>query len=178
MRFDRAKIEDQLIATLRENATLDAANVTVRTHVGDVNPAVFLDPSMKTQLEGFVRQMPFIYVQYQGKRKAAADSTKRTVYYNLRWRFYIGTTSLRDKRSAQLSAYDMLDALYDSIHGKIPNATDNASYVVSKLSGDTILTPFTATKPFETPDGEDEKLLVNIPGIVVYQSDFICQVQS
>jgi phage gp37-like protein len=178
MRFDRAKIEDQLIATLKADSVLDAANVNVRTHVGDVNPAVFLDPSMKTQLEGFIRQLPFVYVQYQGKRKVSTDSTKKTAYYNLRWRFYVGTKSLREKRDAQLSAYDILDSLYDAIHGRIPNSTDNAGWVIDKLSGDPILTPITVTKPFESAEGEDEKLLVNIPGVVVYSSDFVCQVQA
>lgn len=173
MRFDRSQIEDQIIATLLANSDIDQYNVQVTTHVGDINPATFLD---KVQTEGFIKKLPAIYVQYQGKRKVTADSTKKTVYYNLRWRFYVCTQSLRGARGSQLSAYRLLNAVYDALHGKIPNAVDNASYVVDKLSGDAIQTPFTATKPLETPDGEDEKLLVIIPGVVVYQTDFVCQI--
>ena len=175
MRFDRSQIEDQIIATLRANATISDNNVQIATHVGDINPATFLD---KVQMEGFIKKLPAIYVQYQGKRKVQTDSTKQTVYYNLRWRFYVCTQSLRGSRGSQLSAYLLLSALYDSLHGKIPNSTDNSAYVVPKLDGEVIVSPFTAPKPFETPDGEDEKLLVILPGVVVYQSDFVVTVMA
>ena len=173
MRYDLAEIENQIIYTLQSNSTLQTISPQIRTHAGDINPSVFYTQEGQ---EGFIKLLPFIYVQYQGRVKRLADSTKKTVVYSLRFRIYTGAKNLRLKRDAQLSAYDMLSATYDALHGKIPKAVDNANWAVPLLSGDTIQTPATFLSPLEAPEGENEKLLVNIPNIVVYQSDYSLQV--
>ena len=173
MRYDLAEIENQIIRTMQANNQLQTIGASIRTHAGDINPTVFYDQSAQ---EGFIKTLPFIYVQYNGRTKRMADSTKKTVVYTLRFRIYTGAKNLRIKRDAQLSAYDMLSAIYDSLHGKTPKAIDNAGWAIPMLDGDTIQTPVTFLSPFEAPEGENEKLLVNIPNIVVYQSDYSIQV--
>jgi hypothetical protein len=167
MRYDLELIESQLIRTLQSNPSLQS--VFIRTHIGDVTPQTFLDPAMR---EGFITQLPFIYVQYQGRRRVSTDSTLKTCVFSLRFRFYIGASSLSAKRDAQLNAYQMLSSLFDSIHGKIPKAVNNQSWSIPMLDGDVIQTPFTSNRPFEVGEGNNELLLVNMPKICVYQSDY------
>lgn len=173
MRYDLSAIEEQIIETIKSNENFN--NVSVRTHTGDINPQTFFDEKLK---EGFIRTLPFIYVQYNGRKKVSEDSTKKTVYFQLRFRIYIGAKSLREKREAQLTAYQMLSYVYDALHGKTPKATDNEGWAIPFLDGDTITTPFTCSMPIISQDGENEKLLVNIPNIVVYQSDYVLTVMA
>lgn len=171
MRYDLRELENQIINTLQANTGLNGVNI--RTHTGDLNPAVFYDAQL---LEGFTRLLPFIYVQYQGRTKLITDSTKKTYNWRLRFRLYTGAKSLSEKRMAQLSAYQMLSLAYDSLHGKMPKSVANAGWAIPLLDGDTIQTPFTCMNPLEAPEGENEKLLVNLPSIVCYQSDYFFEV--
>jgi len=170
MRYSLSDIENQIIKTLQNNTTLQDISPRIRTHTGDINPIFFANPAY---MEGFVAQLPFIFIQYQGRAKIkTGNSTKQTFNWRLRFRIYVGATSLREKREAQLSAYQMLSLVYDSIHGKMPKSVANSGWSIALLDGDVIQTAFTALSPLEAPEGENERLLVNLPEIVVYQSDY------
>lgn len=171
MRYDLAEIEHQIINTLQGNTSLSGVNI--QTHTGDVNPGVFYNADT---LEGFTRLLPFIYIQYNGRTKVTSNSTKQTFNWKLRFRLYTGAQYLGEKRGAQLSAYQMLSASYDSLHGKMPKSIANQSWSIPLLDGDVIQTAFTCVSPLEAPEGENEKLLVNLPSIVVYQSDYQLEV--
>lgn len=173
MRYDLSALEEQIIKTMQNSTGLQDISPRIQTHVGDINPIFFAKPENQ---EGFVNQLPFIYVQYQGRTKIMSDSTKQTYNWRLRFRIYTGASSLNEKRDAQLSAYQMLSLEYDAIHGKTPKCTANAGWAIPLLDGDTIQTPFTALSPLEAPEGENERLLVNLPKIVVYQSDYTLSV--
>ena len=164
-------IEDQLIATLKADSDLSAVRCTVATHAGEVNPRMFLDASL---LEGFITQLPFIFIQYQGKRVTERSATARVYVHNLRFRFYVGCQSLRAKKEGQRSAYAMLRSVYDDVHGKIPYASATSGSPLPKLTGVEITSAsFNGSFPFVEGASEDEKLIVNLPSIVVYQTDYM-----
>ena len=75
---------------------------------------------------------------------------------------------------AQRNAYDMLSAVYDSLHGKFPKASaQSLAPEVNQLDGTTITTAnFNALSPLYETAGESERLIVNIPSIVVYYTDY------
>jgi hypothetical protein len=171
MRYDLANIEEQIISTLQTNTGLQG--VKIRTHAGDINPVYFANSEYR---EGLINLLPFALIQYQGRTKLLTDSTKKTYVWRLRFRIYTGASSLREKRNAQLSAYQMLSLEYDSLHGKTPKSTDNAGWAIPLLDGVTITSAFTCLSPLEAPEGENERLLINLPNIIVYQSDYILSV--
>lgn len=172
MRYELEDIETQLISTLQADAGL--ASVHVRTHAGEVTALTFLDPK---EQEGFVHILPFVFVQYQGKSTAQSDknSTALIYYHTLRFRFFVGAQTLSDKRGGQLTAYAMLRAVYDALHGKWANG--NAQTRSPLLSGTQITTSgFNPLSPMLEAGGEDERLVVNLPTICVYQTDYTVKV--
>ena len=173
MNYNLKELEDQIIHTLGVQEALGGVNI--RTHTGEINPNTF---SSDVATEGFIRTLPFIFIQYAGRRKVSQEesSTKLTVSFTVRFRLYIGAKSLREKRDAQLSCYDMLASVWDTLHGRFFKAVTNQNYQVPFLQGDTIPNTFVQMSPIEAPDGESERLIVNIPSICVYQSDYQCDI--
>jgi len=172
MRYELTTIEDQILATLEANS--DLSGVNIRTHVGEVNEANFQDPAFA---EGFVHLLPFVFVQYQGKTIEGPDgrnSVGSLYFHKLKWRFFVGSRSLRDKKEAQRAAYPLLAAVYDSIHGKWPKSNlYTLASTLSKLEGTLITTVgFNPSSPMLAVPGDDESLIVNLPEIVVYSSDY------
>jgi len=173
MRYGLAEIEDQLIATLQAEASLVGIN-NIKSHASDVNRLTFVDPAMG---EGYVSLLPFIFVQYQGRSSSAnadmRDSSGTLYSHRLYFRFYVGAQCLRNAQEGQRSAYDMLAGVFDALHGKIPNCTAFAYDGFTKLSGPEITRPEAhPITPLIEADGTDEKLIVNLPSIVVYQTDY------
>ena len=71
----------------------------------------------------------------------------------------------------------MMAALYDDIHGKVIKSTPQYIPGATPLSGMAITIPeFNALSPFYESGGKDERLIINLPGIVVYASDFSVRV--
>ena len=67
----------------------------------------------------------------------------------------------------------MMAALYDDIHGRVPACTPQQLSGYMALGGIPITIPeFNPLGPFYESGGQDESLVVNLPGIVVYKSDF------
>ena len=171
MRYSLALIEDQIISTLQANNNLQGVNI--RTHAGDLNPNTFFN---EQALEGLTMLTPFIFVQYIGRRGQIHDATWETRSHDVKFRFYVGAQTLRDKRETQLNCYDMLSNLYDSIHGKYPKSLQVLANTLPLMDGDTIQTSFTALSPMKEVDGDNERLLVNLPSIAVYVTDYYLEI--
>jgi hypothetical protein len=173
MRYRIQDIEDQIIATLQAD-TANMTGVQIKSHAGEVNARTFLDPSM---LEGFVTQLPFVFIQYQGKRATLSDTVRGMYVHELRFRLYVGAQSLRVQQEAQRSCYAILGAVYDDLHGKKPNSAASQLSVLPALSGNPITTDgFNPQTPLMEAGGEDEKLIVNLPQIKVYYTDYVIRV--
>jgi hypothetical protein len=178
VRYRIEDIEEQILATLRADPVL--SRVTIETHAGQVNAGSFFpDPS-----ESILQCLPFIFIQYQGRKWDTADSAKRMNIFEVRFRLYIGAQSLRDKQEQQRDAYSMLRSVYDDLHGKIPfSAPQKLSGSTSNgiLSGTVInatTTEFNPQSPLMVSTGMDELILVNLSQLVVYQADFAIRLQG
>ena len=170
MRYRLADIEDQIIATLK----IYLPDCQIATHVGTVSPRTFQDPAL---LEGFIHQLPFVFSQYQYRETFVRDAAATTYDIRLFFRFYVGAKSLRTQQEGQRAAYDMLGTLYDALHGKWPKGTYNLAPNLQKLEGTSITTAgFNPQGPMMLTGGRDEQLVVNLPTIVVYQTDYSLQV--
>lgn len=171
MNYDISDLENQIIATLQANT--DLSGVKVRTHAGEINAQAF-DFMNKQMLEGFIHLLPFAYVQYAGRNAEKMSEDWSEWNHILRFRIYIGAKSLRERVEAQHSAYDILAAVYDSLHGRFPLASaQSLAPEVLQLSGTQITTTdFNALSPLWETAGESERLIVNIPSIVVYYTDY------
>ncbi len=173
MRYSVAEIEDQLITTLR---TALGTGVQVKTHAGDVSFRTFQDPTL---LEGFIHQAPFVYVQYQGKEMTDRDTNFLVAWHRIRFRFYVGAQSLRTGQDRQRAAYDILATLYDTIHGRWPTPSTIIEASLPRLSGDpTTQGEFNPKTPLVEAGGRDEALIVNLPQIAVYQTDYTVELMA
>jgi phage gp37-like protein len=171
MRYKVSEIEDQIIATLEADTT-NFSSVAVDTYAGQVSPEMFFDPEY---MQGFVRLLPFCYVSYQGRvgEKANRDSSGKTYIHTLTFRIFTGAKSLRKTEEAVRSAYDMLAACFDDLHGKVPYMTSQLLPGYTAMSGTAISTSeFNPLSPLYETGGQDEILIVNLPGIVIFQSDY------
>jgi len=171
MRYKVAEIEDQLIATLKADST-NFGGVLVDTHVGQVTPQMFLDPEY---MQGFVKLLPFALISYMGRgsQRWDRDSSGKTYVHTITFRFFIGAENLRASKEGARNCYDMLAALFDDLHAKVPAITGTPLPGYTDLSG-SVLTSSEATclQPLYESGGTDELLILNMPGIVVYQCDF------
>lgn len=171
MRYSVAEIEDQIIATLQAD-TANFSDVMVHTFAGQVNSQMFFNPEY---MQGFVAILPFCLVSYQGRigSKSDRDSSGKTYIHTLTFRIFTGAKALRKTQEAVRSAYDMLAAIFDDLHAKIPKMSSQALPAYTPLSGTAITTSeFTPLGPLYEAGGTDETIIVNLPGIVVYKSDF------
>lgn len=178
MRYNVEDIEDQILTTL--TAHCDLTQVNIRTHTGEVNARIFLDDQAASE---FIALLPFVLVQYQGKRFTTSDTAGRMYINELTFRFYIGAQNLRSRQEGQRSAYAMLRAVFDSIHGKVPLSTPQQltgwQQVGGTLEGPAITTTnFNPQTGILAAPGLDERLIVNLPGVVVYATDYIIRVQT
>lgn len=191
MRYNVEDIENQILATLiggGEEFVVDISQadvgvlgktggltgVLIKTHYGEITDATFLRPSLD---EGFLKMLPFIMVQYQGRRVVVKDAPHQQYTHELRWRLFVGAKSLRLRREGQLTAYAILRAIYDLLHGKVCNSNQPWAETFAQLDGDIISDPqFLEMTPLIEPEGQDEKIMVNLPGIVVYKTDLIMTV--
>ncbi len=173
MRYSVAQIEDQLLATLREDSTNFGDGVLIDTLAGEVNPQMFFNPEM---MQGFIKLLPFVLISYQG-RTGEYDSGGENYTHTLTFRFYTGAQSARMVQEASRNNYDMMAAIYDDIHGKVIKSTPQYIPGATPLSGQPITIPeFNALSPFYESGGKDERLIVNLPRIVVYASDYSTKV--
>lgn len=167
MRYNVEDIEDQLIATLKQAAGLEG--VTVDTQVSDIDPRVFQIPEY---MEGFVRLLPFVLIRYQGRTAEERDAMAQYYTHSVKFRLYVGAQSLRVKKEGQRSAYAMLRSVYDAVHGYWPLGSTVVS-TLPRLAGESIkVAGFSAQSPMLEAGGQDEMLIVNLPSIVVYQTDY------
>lgn len=171
MYYKIEECEDQIIAHLKLQSAL--SGVTIATHAGTITGAFFQQPEL---MEGLITQLPFIFIQYQGKTKSAHDSTLAYDVHKPVFRFYVGTKSLRATVDSQRSAYSILRAIYDSIHGYWFNYSGVLYTPV--LSGTQITTAMSQQQPITEGDGVYERLMVCLPRIVVYTVDYNFQVAA
>ena len=172
MNYRIEEIEDQLIATLQADTSL--AGVNIDTHAGEVNAQTFLDP-LNSEI---INLLPFIYVQYQGKTLLRSDSARQINEFGLRFRFFCGDNALRSKKEGQRSVYGLLRQVYNDITGKVVLCTPQQLQGIGRPLVGTPMTEvdFVVTSPVLVAPGQDEKIMVNMPGIVVYSADYIIQV--
>jgi len=172
MRYKVSDIEDQIIATLRADTT-NFSDVMVDTFAGQVSSQMFMNPEY---MQGFIKLLPFCLVSYQGRvgTKSDRDSSGLLYVHTLTYRLYTGAQSLRSSQESVRSSYAMMAACFDDLHGKIPlMASGQAMPGLTALSGTPIsVTEFTPLSPLMETGGKDEGIIVNLPGIVVYASDF------
>jgi hypothetical protein len=182
MRYKISEIEDQIIATLKADSTLSTVQ-KIDTYAGQVAAQMFLNPEY---MQGFVKLLPFILVSYQGRtsQKIDRDASGNVYIHTLTFRIFAGTTSLRSTKEAARGAYDLLASIFDGLHGKILKSTPQtlggiASDTTRILSGTAITTSeFNPQSPLFEAGGQDESIVVNLPGIVVYKSDFTIRVMA
>ena len=144
----------------------------VDTYAGQVSPEMFFDPEY---MQGFVQLLPFTLVSYQGRvgEKANRDSSGKTYIHTLTFRLFTGSKSLRKTQEASRGVYDMMASCFDDLHGKVPYMTSQLLPGYTPMSGTAISTTgFNPLSPLYETGGQDEMLIINLPGIVVYQSDF------
>jgi hypothetical protein len=171
MRYSIADIEDQIIATIKADTT-NFSGVMVDTFAGQINSRMFFDPEY---MQGFVQLLPFCLVSYQGRvgAKSDRDSAGKVYVHTLTFRIYTGAQSLRASKESARASYAMMAALFDDLHAKVPAVSTRQLPGYDELSGtDITTTEFTTLSPLFETGGTDETIVVNLPGIVVYQSDY------
>jgi phage gp37-like protein len=171
MRYKVAEIEDQIKATLVADTT-NFSSTLVDTFAGQVNAQMFFDPEM---MQGFVKLLPFCLISYQGRTsdKNSRDSSGKTYIHTLTFRLFVGAQSLRATQDAVRGCYDMLAAVFDDLHGKVPVTSPLQLPGFTPLSGTALTsTEVNVLGPLLETGGQDERLIVNLPGIVVFASDF------
>lgn len=172
MRYSVAEIEDQIIATL-EGDTTNFSDVLVDTFTGQVNSQMFFNPEY---MQGFVQLLPFCLVSYQGRISEKAkdrDSSGKTYIHTLTFRLFIGAKTLRKTQEAARSAYDMLAACFDDLHAKVPVTSPQQLSGYTPMSGMALTSSeVTVLGPIYEAGGTDEGIIVNLPGIVVYGSNW------
>lgn len=171
MRYSVAEIEDQILATLQAD-TANLSGVNIDTFAGQVNAQMFFNPEY---MQGFIRLLPFCFVSYQGRvgQRSDRDSSGRIYIHTLTFRIYTGAKSLRATKDSARNCYDMLAAIFDDLHGKVPASTTQCLPQLTPLNGTASSVPeFNALSPLLETGGTDESLVVSLPGIVVYSSDF------
>jgi hypothetical protein len=173
MRYQVKDIEDQIIATLRADTANFAGVNMIDTYAGQISPRMFMDPEY---MQGFQRILPFVLVSYQGRtanKDLDRDSSGKTYIHHLTFRIFSGAQSARSTQEAVRNCYDMQAAIYDDLHAKIPKCTPQQLPGYTALSGaDITTTGFNPLSALFESGGKDESIVVNLPGIVVYASDF------
>ena len=171
MRYKVSELEDQIIATLQAD-TANFSNTLVDSFAGQINSQMFFNPEM---MQGFVQLLPFALVSYQGRigAKSDRDSAGRLYIHTLTFRIYIGAESARATKEAARNCYDMLAACYDDLHGKVPLTSPQQMATMTALSGSALTSlEVNPQGPLLETGGTDEALVVNLPAIVVYRTDF------
>lgn len=171
MRYKVSEIEDQIIATLQAD-TSNFSTVNVRTFAGQISPQMFFDPAL---MQGAIALLPFSLVSYQGRTNSKdnkRDSSGKTRIHKLRFRIYNGAQSLRASKEAARNAYDMIAACFDDLQSKVPVTSPQQLPGFTALSGTALTAGAVVLTPLISVEGNDETLVINLPGIVVYQSDF------
>jgi len=172
MRYHIEDIEDQLVSTLLHQPGL-SVGVTVRTHVGEVVRQLFTEPAY---MQGLVKRLPFVFVEYAGRTTMGydSDSTYTQGIHTLRFRFFVGAQTLRSTKEGSRNAYSMLRSIYDAVHGKLPFHTGTTPGT-DDLSGILItVSEFNPLSPFMPAGAQDEVLLWNggVPAICVYATEY------
>jgi phage gp37-like protein len=171
MRYRVQDIEDQIIATLEADTTNFSAAM-VDTYAGQIDARMFLNPEY---MQGFIKLLPFALVSYQGRtaQQWDRDSSGKLYVHTLKFRVFVGDKSLRTTQEAARGCYNLLAGVYDDLHGKVPKSTPQFLPGYTTLSGTAITTTeFNCLSCLLETGGTDESLVVNLPGIVVYQADF------
>ena len=171
MRYKISEIEDQIIATLQADTT-NFSEVRVLPFAGQVNPQMFFNPEY---MEGAVQLLPFTLVSYQGRTnvKDKRSSDGKTRLHKLRFRLYNGALSGRETKEAVRSCYNMMAACFDDLQSKVPVTSPQQLACYTALSGTALTsTGSTILGPLTSVEGDDEVLVVNLPEIVVYASDY------
>jgi len=137
---------------------------------------MFLDPAY---LQGMVVMLPFVFVEYAGRVTQGYDSDGMYMdnIHTLKFRFFVGASTLRTAKEGSRNAYAMLRSLYDAIHGKLPWTSGSTPTVATDLIGLKIdTTGFNACSPFMPAGGQDEQLVVNQPKICIYATEYSLRV--
>lgn len=172
MRYKISEIEDQIIATLRADTT-NFTGVMTDTFAGQVSAQMFMNPEY---MEGFVKLLPFCLVSYQGRTANKAidrDSSGKTYIHTLTFRLFVGAKSLRSTQESARAAYTLLAAVFDDLHAKVPYCSPQQLAGYTALSGTVVSSSeFNPLSAIFEAGGTDEALVVNLPGIVVYRTDY------
>ena len=147
--------------------------MNVDTFAGEINEQMFLDPEY---MQGVIRLLPFTYVSYKGRTSTerSHDSSGKTWIHTLRFTIFTGAKSFRATQEASRNCYDMMAATFDALSGKILKTSPQQLATYTVMSGTALTsTGVNVLSPFYESGGDDEGLIVAMPAIVVYQSDYI-----
>ncbi len=165
------ELEDQIIATLEADTNL--ATVNVRTYAGELSGLFFEDAS---RLQGLITQLPFIFIEYNGKSVTTKSANFQTIIHKPVFRFYVGAQSLRMTQESARSCYSILRYLFDDINAKFFNYTGAAGLAASNKLGGTAMSlgGYQQQQPLKEV-GDSERTLFILPRIAVYVTDYDCQ---
>ena len=176
MDYNIEDLEDNIVAALQ----LALPTTTIRTYAGELSGLFFEDAS---RLQGLVAELPFIFVEYNGKLPTQKSANFQTVIHRPVFRFYVGAESLRTTQEAARSCYSILRTLFDTIHGKYFNysgATGDMAVSANILGAGAVpqisLGGNQQQQAFTEIGGEGERTLFILPRIAVYVSDYNCGV--
>lgn len=171
MRYKISEIQDQILATFTADTT-NFSNVWVKPYTGQCSAQMFLNAEY---MQGFKALLPFTLVSYQGRvaRKMERDASGMYYIHSVKFRIYAGAKSANTQNDAERNCFDMLSAIYDDLHGKVPLVSPQQLSSYTALSGTALSsTGVSLQSPFMEAEGTDEVIVINLPGIVVYQTDY------
>jgi hypothetical protein len=173
MHYKISEIEDQILATIAADTTNFGAGTLKKldTFAGQINPQMFFNPEY---MQGALALLPFVLVSYQGRTTIRADwdASGKTRIHKPRFRIYTGAQSRRATKDAARGAYDYISALYDDLNAKVPVTSPQQLPGYTPMSGNALTAGAVIQGPLYSIEGADESIVVNLPSIIVYSSDY------
>jgi hypothetical protein len=176
MRYVIKDLIGQMIDALKADALFAGENVTVARHCGEVNILMFDDPAY---WEGLVKKIPFVLIRYVGKRGVGDDANKLLRFHEVHFSAYVGTKNEQDKELGVEEAEVYLAKMFDLWHGHMFNSTQTFASVIPKLNGVQITTSgFGQMRSLMEDDGDNERLIVSFPEIVLYETKYNARLKA
>ena len=161
---------NQMTATLKDDSVF--SGMTVRRHAGEVNIMLFRDP---TYWRDMLAVAPFVLVKYQGREAVRGDGDGGIWYHTLTFSAYVATRSeaLKSGIESSEAAEILLAKMFDLWHGKMFLSNQTWAPGIPILSGTQITTTgFNQQQPLFESGGQDERLIMALPEITLYETKY------
>ena len=161
----------QIVDTIQQDTLFK--DVRVARHTGEVNPLLFTNP---TYWEGLTQKIPFVLVRYIS-RIGSTDSSGSAWLHEIKFGIYVATVSLKSKDEAVEEAETYLAKIFDLLHGAVFYSQQSWAAGTKILSGVQITTSgFCQNQNLFEAQGEDEKLIMALPEITLFESRYTASV--